>query len=161
MSKQYKRIIIGGIVALVGGFLLLQILPVEDAGNPPVLREPDWDSPETRQLTDRACFDCHSNETRWPWYTRIAPASMLLQRDVKEGREVLNFSEWIGGRNETATEEMVEVVSKGQMPPPYYLVLHPEARLTEEEKGRLINGLIATMGSSPGGLDADELDERD
>jgi hypothetical protein len=161
MSKQYKRIIIGGIVALVGGFILLQFLPVEDAGNPPVLREPEWDSPETRQLVVSACYDCHSNETRWPWYTRIAPVSMLLQRDVKEGRELLNFSEWIGGRNETETEEMVEVVSKGQMPPPYYLVLHPEARLSEEEKGRLINGLIATMGADPGGLDSDELDERE
>src|SRR5688500_10588686 len=123
LTKQYKRIIIGGIVALVGGFILLQLLPIGDAGNPPVIREPIWDSPETRELTDLACYDCHSNETRWPWYTRVAPASMLMQRDVKEGREVLNFSEWVGGRNETETEEMVEVISKGQMPPPYYLVL--------------------------------------
>jgi hypothetical protein len=161
MKKQYKWVVIGGLVTLVGGFLLLQLLPLEDAGNPPVLQEPDWDSPETRQIADRACFDCHSNETRWPWYTRVAPASMLMQHDVKEGREVLNFSEWIGGRIETETEEMVEVVSKGEMPPPYYVILHPEADLSEVEKGLLINGLIATMGVGPGGLDADELDEQE
>ena len=140
----------------------LQLVPYgRDHTNPPGRQITAWDAGTTRDMVKRACFDCHSNETRWPWYTRVAPASMLMQRDVKEGREVLNFSEWVGGRNETETEEMVEVISKDQMPPPYYLVLHPEARLTEEEKGRLINGLIATTAADPGGLDSDELDERE
>ena len=111
----------------------------------------------TRELAKRACFDCHSNETTWPWYTHIAPMSMLIQRDVDEGRKVLNFSEWQASlREEAEIEAMIATISKGQMPLPHYLILHPEARLTDSEKGRLINGLIATLG---GDLKSDHLEE--
>ncbi|MCI0398993.1 MAG: heme-binding domain-containing protein [Chloroflexi bacterium] len=145
MWDRYRRIVIGGIAALVAGFLLLQLLPVDNPGNPPIRREPAWDSPQTQELARRVCYDCHSNETVWPWYARVAPMSMLLVRDVREGREVLNFSEWPGDEGETETEEIVEVIAKGEMPPSYYLILHPEARLTEAETGQLINGLIASL----------------
>jgi len=76
-------------------FLALQLVPYgRDHVNPSKVSEPAWDSPATRALAKQACFDCHSNETEWPAYARIAPASWLVQHDVEEGRAVLNFSEW-------------------------------------------------------------------
>ncbi len=133
-------LILGGIV-LVG---FLQWVPFSrDHSNPPVVQEPDWDSPETRALAKRACFDCHSNETIWPWYANIAPASWLVQRDVEQGRKKMNFSDW--GRRYEDAEEIREVILEGEMPLPTYLFMHPEARLTQEEKTRLIEGLERTL----------------
>ena len=88
--------IIGIVVAvLIGGFVLIQLLPIgKDYTNPPVVQEPAWDSPQTRELAMAACGDCHSNETTWPAYSKIAPISWLVARDVEEGRSKLNFSEW-------------------------------------------------------------------
>ena len=139
--------IIGIIVLiLLGGFLLIQLVPYgRSHTNPPVIAEPNWDSPETRALAERACFDCHSNETKWIWYSNIAPVSWLVQRDVDEGREKLNFSEWGQGRMREL-DEISEVVYEGEMPPSKYLPMHPEARLTDAEKRSLAQGLQATVG---------------
>ena len=94
MNKWIRTIFLGlGIVVVMG--LLIQVIPYgHDHTNPPVVNEPNWDSPQTREITKRACFDCHSNETVWPWYSNIAPVSWLVYRDVSDGREHLNFSEW-------------------------------------------------------------------
>jgi hypothetical protein len=144
-----KRIILIGLAVLVGGFLLIQLVPYgRNHTNPPVVREPNWDSPETRALAQRACFDCHSNETVWPWYSNIAPVSWLVYHDTEEGREYLNFSEWGSNREGEEGEEMVEQIEKGDMPLPIYLPTHPEARLTPAEKSTLITGLLATAGGS-------------
>lgn len=154
-ERRWMLYVIAGI--LVGGLLLMQIFPLmADYTNPSVVDEPPWDSPETRELAKRACFDCHSNETEWPWYSYIAPFSEVQRNHVIKGREVLNFSEWTG-QEQAAAEEAIETISKGQMPLPYYVILHPEADLSDAEKGALINGLIATYGDPS--LDADELDE--
>ncbi len=83
--------------------LLIQLIPV-DKSNPPVVSEPTWDSPQTRALAKDACFDCHSNETVWPWYAKIAPSSWLLAQDVDEGRSALNFSEWGQGEMEAGRD---------------------------------------------------------
>jgi hypothetical protein len=145
--RRHRRILFTGIAALLIGAIGIQFLPYgRDHTNPPVTQEPPWDSPTTRQLAALACFDCHSNETIWPWYSNVAPMSMMIYRDVVRGREVLNFSEW--DRQEwTAgdSETLAEVVAKGQMPLPYYLILHPEAKLTAQQEGQLINGLLATL----------------
>jgi len=139
-----------GVVIL---FMLIQLVPYGRAHtNPPVLQEPSWDSPQTHVLVQRACFDCHSNETVWPWYSNIAPVSWLIQRDVDEGREKLNFSEWSHGESES--DEIYEVVKEGQMPPSTYLITHPEARLTSTDKEALLAGILATFGS--GGEGGDE-----
>jgi mono/diheme cytochrome c family protein len=158
IKKRDRRFIARGLLIAAAGFALLQLVPYgRNHTNPPVVSEPQWDNPETRDLVNRACFDCHSDETIWPWYSHVAPASMLLQRDVDEGRKALNFSTWRAGRREQAEiEEIVATISKGQMPPSYYLILHPEARLTDAQKGQLVNGLITTMG---GDLESDELKE--
>src|SRR6476661_114190 len=76
-------------------FALMQAVPYgRTHSNPAVLGEPAWDSPRTRELAVRACFNCHSNETRWPWYADVAPFSWVVQLDVQNARDTLNFSEW-------------------------------------------------------------------
>jgi hypothetical protein len=138
----------------VVGFLLIQVIPYGHAhANPPTVKEPAWDSPTTRDLAKRACFDCHSNETAWPWYTNVAPVSWLTQRDVNEGRQRLNFSDWQGFRRggEGGGEggegggrdgnEISRVIERGSMPPWYYVMIHPNAGLTDQEKQQLITGL--------------------
>lgn len=112
--------------------------------NPPVIAEPQWDSPQTRELASRACYDCHSNETVWPWYSYFPPVSKTILRDVVEGRRRLNFSEW-GTRRFEEPWEISEVIAEGQMPPKAYLPLHPKANLTNVEKQALIQGFQATF----------------
>ncbi len=100
-----KRVLFGSLLVLLAGFLLIQLVPYgRNHTNPPVLQEPNWDSPQTRALAQRACFDCHSNETEWPWYSHVAPVSWLVQRDVEEGREKVNFSTWGQGGAEEGEE---------------------------------------------------------
>ncbi len=140
-----KRIARFGIIAIVGGFLLIQLVPYgRNHTNPPVIAEPNWDSPETRALAERACFSCHSNETEWPWYSNVAPVSWLVQHDTEEGREHLNFSEWGSNPKHERSDELIEPVMEGEMPMPIYLLTHPEARLTAAETEALIRGLEIT-----------------
>ena len=82
-------------VGSVALFLLIQFIPYGHAhSNPPVSQAVRFDSPRTQQLAKDACYACHSNLTDWPWDSDVAPASWLVQRDVDEGRGILNFSEW-------------------------------------------------------------------
>jgi hypothetical protein len=92
----------------------------------------------------RACYDCHSNETVWPWYTTVAPISWLATRDADEGRSRLNFSQWGSGHQEV--DDVAGVVREGEMPPVYYGWMHSSARLTAAETQQLIDGLQATLG---------------
>lgn len=136
-----------GILAalLAGLFVLIQLLPVgAPRTNPPLVAEPPWDSPRTRELFERACADCHSNRTRWPWYAHVAPVSWLVAHDVAEGREHLNVSEW--HREQEDAAEAAEEVRAGRMPYRGYALTHSEARLGPEEKRALIAGLAATFG---------------
>ncbi len=112
--------------------------------NPPVVQEPVWDSLETRALAVRACYDCHSNETKWPWYARATPAGWLIAHDVNEGRAELNFSEW--GTSGEEGEEMAETIIEGEMPLWFYVPLHPKAWLSEAEKQQLVQGLQQLAG---------------
>lgn len=134
---------VGGLLVLV---ILLQLIPVPRS-NPPITREVNWDSPQTRDLAKRACFDCHSNETVYPWYANIAPVSFFLANHIREGREKLNFSEWDASNEDF--DEVQKVIEKGEMPLGNYLMMHPEARLTEAEKEQLVSGLRATFQQDP------------
>lgn len=132
------------ILFLVGvlGLLVIQLVPYgRDHTNPAVVSEPVWDSPATRATALTACFDCHSNQTVWPWYSNIAPISWLIQRDVDEGRTHLNFSTWSLDKGAKAPF----MVSSGQMPPARYLIVHPEANLSAADKAAFVDGLIATL----------------
>jgi mono/diheme cytochrome c family protein len=137
------------ILVVLGLFVLIQIIPYgRNHTNPPVVSEPAWDSPQTKALAARACLDCHSNDTTWPWYSNLAPISWLVQHDVDEGRQSLNLSEW--GQRRYETDEIYGLINNGEMPPSQFLFLHPQARLTESEKQALIKGFRATLGQSEG-----------
>jgi hypothetical protein len=119
-------------------FILIQFAPV-DRTNPPV--ETEVPAPTNIQtILRRACYDCHSNETVWPWYSKVAPVSWLVAHDVHEGREALNFSTW----NRYATKQQVkkmkeswEETAEGEMPPWFYLAVHRDAELSTEERAAL------------------------
>jgi hypothetical protein len=126
-------------------FMFMQVVPYgHDRLNPPVVREPRWDSAETRALARRACFDCHSNETVWPAYARVAPVSWLLQHDVDAGRAALNFSEW--QRPQEEAHEAGSAVLEREMPMRLYTLVHAHARLSDAERRALAAGLIKTLG---------------
>ena len=132
-----KLAVVAGSV-LVVGFLAIQLVPV-NRHNPPVESEVPA-SAEVRSVLRRACYDCHSNETRWPWYSRIAPFSWLVAHDVSEGREELNFSTWnrLSTRKQIeALHESWEEVEEGDMPPWFYLPPHPDARLSARDLAAL------------------------
>ena len=138
----------GGVV--VGLLILIQLVPYgRDHSNPPVTGTPRWDSPRTEALFTDACGACHSNLTEWPWDSNVAPASWLIQRDVDEGREILNVSEW--DRPQEEAGEAAEVTLEGEMPPWQYTLLHSEARLSDGEKQELADGLTRTFSKSPPG----------
>lgn len=140
---------------LLAAFVVLQLVPYGRAHrNPPVQVTPNWDSAQTQELFARACADCHSNTTRWPWYSNIAPVSWLVQRHVDEGRSKFNVNVPGFGRE---ADEAANTVRKGTMPEPTYLPLHPEARLSAAERDALIRGLAATFGSE-GGREGGERD---
>jgi mono/diheme cytochrome c family protein len=127
-------------------FLSIQFVPYgRSHSNPPVSQEPAWNAPETRALAKRACFDCHSNETQYPWYSNVAPVSWLTERDTIEGRQKLNFSEW--DRPQKAATEAAEELSKGEMPPWFYLPVHPDAQLSAAERATLMAGLQSSAGA--------------
>lgn len=144
IPESAKTWIKRGLLTLLAVLVLIQLIPYgRDHSNPAVLAEPAWDPPATRELAVRACFDCHSNEVVWPWYSHVAPISWLVQFDVNEGRHKLNFSEWHAGQE---GHEAAETVREREMPPRQYLWTHRAARLTDDERAALNTGLIATFG---------------
>lgn len=134
MRKVIRRTFLFLMVALV----LIQFVPV-DRSNPPVTGEVEAPDPVMETLRS-ACYDCHSNETRWPWYSRVAPVSWRIANHVREGRDHLNFSEWQGLSAEDrdhAMEEIWEEVERGSMPLSVYLSMHPEGVLTDHQTDAL------------------------
>ncbi|MCA9510247.1 MAG: heme-binding domain-containing protein [Myxococcota bacterium] len=121
-------------LAAVALLAAIQLVPV-DRSNPPVTSEVPAD-PATREILRRACYDCHSNETRWPWYARVAPVSWLVAHDVEEGREHVNFSTWneyTAKKQRKKLDEVWEEVEEGEMPLWFYVPLHPDAKLGEAD----------------------------
>ncbi len=150
MTHKEKALwIIGGTV--VTTFIALQFLPVwwfeptTNLTNPPILGNISWNSPDTTALLERACYMCHSNETRLPPYMQIAPLSWIAAQRVNNARAHLNFSEQRA--DEISAEKIIASIENGAMPPAQYLLLHPEAQLSEVEKMLLIRGIRATLSS--------------
>jgi len=134
------------IIVLIVLAIVIQFIPYgKDHTNPKVVAEPKWDSPQTRTLFMRACGDCHSNETKWPWYSSVAPVSWSVYHHVVEGREHFNISMW-GHQKKNKGKDAVEEVEEGEMPLKSYLLAHPEARLSDADKKALIEGLKRTFG---------------
>ena len=139
-----------GIFAIV--FLILAQFVRINRTNPPV--ETDVPSPaDVKSALRAACYDCHSNETKWPWYSHVAPMSWLLAYDVSEGREELNFSTWQrydAQKQMKKLKETIETMNQGEMPPWYYTMIHPEARLSDRGRQAII--AWASAGTSGGAL---------
>lgn len=148
-KRSKKSIALRVLLGLVVLFALIQVIPYgRDHTNPPATAEPNWDSAQTRALAVKGCYDCHSNETKWPWYTNVAPMSWLVQKDVDEGRGTFNFSTWDTKPGEAG--EIIEAVQGGDMPPFQYTLIH--GNLSDAEKAALVAGLQKTFarpGTTP------------
>ncbi len=93
-------------------------------------------------LLKKSCYDCHSNETEYPWYAKVTPVNYLIYYDVEEGREKLNFSEWQSMKKidrATALDEITEVISEGEMPVKIYTIMHRSAKLDKDKQNMMIN----------------------
>lgn len=141
LRRWLVRLVIAGVVL----FGALQLVPYgRDHDNPPVTGSPVWPSAASEELARGACYDCHSNETEWPWYSHVAPMSWLVQRDVDRGREAVNFSEWssAGGAGDEV-DELHDAVEDRSMPPRQYTFTHAAARLSDAERELLVDALRA------------------
>ena len=128
------------LIVIVGFFVVLQLIPVNQI-NPPIIQTANVPA-NVEKILQTSCYDCHSNETVWPWYSRIAPGSFLITRDVIEGRKRLNFSDFSGMDSfdsSDVAEEMIEMLEAGKMPLFPYLLLHRDARLSESQSETLID----------------------
>lgn len=138
-----KKIVIGCIVLLV--LVIIQFIRI-DKTNLEVVIENDFivqtNPPEHIQtILKTSCYDCHSNESTYPWYTNVAPISWWVKQHINEAREELNFSEWTSyplKKQKHKLEEVYEEVEEGEMPLPSYLIVHSEAKLTTEQKNELV-----------------------
>ncbi len=136
MLKKLKYIVLAVVILLAGAQFFRP-----DRSNPPVNPAATFEAvaapgPEFTAVVSRACYNCHSNITVWPWYSRIAPVSWLVADDVKEGRAHLNFSEWGSLGPDVARTRLKDIcdeVQSGGMPLWQYRLVHPEAKLSEQD----------------------------
>lgn len=138
MSKSKKILI-----AIIAILVVIQFIPHEMSTaevNP--VEEFSSDNEELTNILQTACYDCHSNETTYPWYASIAPVNYWLDGHVEHGREHLNFSEWntypIADQRHAA-KEIVEVVEKKEMPMLFYWLIHWDAKLTDAERKVIVD----------------------
>lgn len=160
--RIFRRILMIILIVLVLALIVIQFIPV-DRSNPPVTM--NVTAPEgVQQVLRNSCYACHSNETVWPWYSKIAPVSWYVADDVHEGRRHLNFSTWDKYSPEKRLrkiEEAFEEVSEGGMPLPNYVRMHPGAKLSEADvdvfkQWLIAEGGSATEGEHDGGMDDDD-----
>ncbi len=140
--KKFLKILIA---VLVCAFIVLQFIPNKMPPNTAAGKDDLLTNavlPENISSVLRtSCYDCHSNQTSYPWYSKVAPASWLLAKDVRKGREELNFSEWgsYSKRNQIKhLGNIREEVSSGSMPLGIYLVIHRNAKLSQQQKDALV-----------------------
>jgi hypothetical protein len=153
MRRRRRRILVRAGLGLLAVGVLLQLVPYgRDHTNPPVTRDAPWPDGRAPELATAACYDCHSNQTRWPPQSFVAPFSWLLARDVAQGRDELNFSTWDEDGNDAG--DAADAVAEGSMPPRRYLLAHPGAALSDAERQVLVEALEA-MDRDRGGADED------
>src|SRR5277367_4077425 len=142
MKKELKWIL----AALVAVFVFLQFTNPPRT-NPPVVHDlmaTNSPPPEIAAMLHASCYDCHSYETRWPWYSHVTPMSRLIVNDVNEGRANLNLSDWPVNDPKRAAkklEDMSEQIDYGEMPLKKYTLIHTDARLTEGQRKELTDWL--------------------
>lgn len=135
-----RRKLVNGAYTIVGLAIAAQLIHL-DPRNPPT--DPAacmWNDrrihPQVAAVLQRACADCHSHETRWPWYSQISPVNWLVARDVRKGRAKLNFSKWTGA-SRNVSQDIADAIDKGSMPPKEYVWMHPESKLSQADKDLL------------------------
>ena len=134
MRRKSVRLLLGLLVILIA----IQLVPVKRA-NPAVNPASELEA-SVAAVFRRACYDCHSNRTHWPWYSRVAPISWLVAHDVSEGRGRLNLSLWAeypAAKQSRLAAEIADEVDSGGMPLPMYLRLHPNARLGPSDREQI------------------------
>jgi len=145
--QQTPRVLAQFALLTLVTLVIIQVVPYgRQHSNPSTRNEPAWATPETRDLMVRACFDCHSNEVTWPWYSSVAPLSWAVTRHVDEGRDEVNYSDF--GIDNKDDDDTIEVIVDNEMPPGYYTAfgLHAAGTLTADEKTALLAGLRNTPG---------------
>lgn len=150
------------ILLLVIVLVIIQFIPI-DRTNPGITYDIPT-SPAVKSVLKKACYDCHSNETVWPWYSKVAPISWFVVQDIKLGREELNYSEWDRYDSEEKIEfirESWEEVAENEMPLWFYIQMHPEARLTSEDRTVLRNWAAQTFTSGEIPEDYSETEDDD
>jgi heme-binding protein len=158
MSPRTKKVLrfgaLGAVVVGVG----IQFVPVKEIGNNPPHRFKMDAPPEVEAILRRACFDCHSNETHWPIYSRVAPGSWLMARDIHNGRNHLNFSEWADVDEDERQDDLEngwEQVESGAMPKWFYIFpFHPNAKLSDADKAQLKAFFLKNAKPKDGGKKA-------
>ena len=141
MNKILKRILVGLLVVLVG----IQLIPANVNKQEPVPKTDIryvYDVPESvMNVLETSCYDCHSNNTNYPWYSKVQPVRLLMDKHIREGKKELNFNEF-GNYSERMKRNNIQSigsqVEEGEMPLPSYLIMHEEAKLSGEEKDALI-----------------------
>jgi hypothetical protein len=152
---EKKRIVAYVLVALVVVFVLIQFIPGGAMTNPPVTGEIQA-PPAVMQIMKTSCYDCHSNETVWPWYSHVAPVSWLVRHDVNEGREHLNFSTWDSASERRQARRLrfgiPHVMDEHEMPLWYYTIIHRHAVLSDSQRQTLRQWAMEQSNQYPDSL---------
>jgi Haem-binding domain len=150
MRARRRKVLLRAGLGLLAVAVLLQLVPYgRDHTNPPVTQDAPWADGRARELATTACYDCHSNATRWPLQSFVAPFSWMMARDVEQGRDKLNFSTW--DEDDGEADDAADAVADGSMPPRRYLLAHPDAALSGAERQVLIDALQAMDEARRGG----------
>jgi hypothetical protein len=137
--KSFRKHAKISILVIVAAFLISQAIRIKKS-NPPVSSDIAADQ-AIEPILRRSCYNCHSNETVWPWYSNVAPISWLVASDVNEGRQHMNFSEWGNYDRDTQIHKLkgiAEKIEAGEMPPWYYLIMHGDERLNSAERNQIV-----------------------
>jgi len=130
---KFAKYALVGLIVLLGGAQFVR----PDRANPPAARPYPIDDPAVESILRRSCFDCHSNETKWPWYSNVAPMSWQIAHHVDDGRGHMNFSDWNDEKAAKRLDEICEEIREGKMPIKGYALLHPDAKLGVADKDTL------------------------
>jgi hypothetical protein len=152
-----KKILIAIGVILIG----IQFIPV-DRSNPPITQE--IDAPiNVLSILKTSCYDCHSNETKWTWYSYVAPVSFLVAGDVEKGRKRVNFSEWDKYDEKKKAKKMdgiLEMVEEGEMPLSIYTIMHSDAKM-DPDKIKILKGWVTSSKDEDKPLRYEKEEEKD
>lgn len=146
--KILRYLLLGlGLVLIIIQFVPNE-LPAVEMDNPADLLATDQVEGEVANLLKTACYDCHSNSTKYPWYSHVAPVSWLVAKDTREGREEVNFSNWTDYEmmdQLKILDDVYSVIEEEHMPLPIYITMHSEADLTPEQRQKIMAWAESTM----------------